>query len=92
MQEVLQDGKLVQAPVYYASKALAGPKLHYFELEKLAYAVVMASHKLKHYFTGHPITVPTSLPLRDVLKNREAVEQLSKWAPELAPYHLNFKA
>jgi hypothetical protein len=40
----------VQALVYYASEALVGQKIRYSELKKLAYTVVMASQKLKHYF------------------------------------------
>jgi hypothetical protein len=38
------------------SEALTGAKLRYTELEKLSYAVVMASRKLKHYFTSHPVS------------------------------------
>ncbi|CAN6343250.1 unnamed protein product [Urochloa humidicola] len=52
----------------------------------------MASRKLKHYFTAHPITVPTSHPIRDVFENREAIGRISKWAAEIAPYALAFTA
>lgn len=40
-----------QTPVYYVSEALYSTKTHYPELEKMIYGVVMASRKLKHYFT-----------------------------------------
>ena len=46
-QEEHQKKKL---PVYYVSKTLDGAKKFYTEMEKVAYAVVMASRKLKHYF------------------------------------------
>lgn len=49
-----------QTPVYYVSEALYSTKTHYPELEKMIYGVVMASRKLKHYFTVHPVTVPTT--------------------------------
>lgn len=78
--------------MYYVSEALAGAKLRYTKLEKMAYAVIMASCKLKHYFTAHPITVPTSYPLRDVFENREAIRCISKWAAEIAPFPLSFAA
>ena len=52
----------------------------------------MASRKLKHYFTSHPIAIPTSFPLRDLFENRESVGRIAKWAAELAPYHLKFEA
>ncbi|KAF0898621.1 hypothetical protein E2562_008204 [Oryza meyeriana var. granulata] len=45
-----------QRPVYYVSEALGGPKLRYTKLEKLAYALVMASRKLRHYFLAYDIT------------------------------------
>ena len=41
------NGTRKQYPVYFASEALAGSKLHYSELEKIAYAVIMASRKLR---------------------------------------------
>ena len=43
-------GKKKQLPVYFVSEALAGSKLLYSELEKIAYAVVMSAQKLRHYF------------------------------------------
>jgi hypothetical protein len=47
-------------PVYFASEALSGSNLFYSELEKMAYAVVMAARKLRHYFEGHRIRVITN--------------------------------
>jgi hypothetical protein len=49
VQEKEEEGKLKQIPVYFTSEALSGSKLCYFELEKIAYAVVMAVRKLRHY-------------------------------------------
>ena len=92
VQEVIKEGRRVQAPIYYILEALAGPKLRYTELEKMAYAVVMASRKLKHYFTSHPITISTSFLLQDVFENKESMGRISKWAAEIAPYALKFEA
>ena len=66
------DGTRKQLPVYFASEALAGSKLHYSELEKIAYAVIMASRKLGHYFEAHRIIAISDQPLHDLLHNREA--------------------
>jgi len=41
---------VVQRPVYYVCKALSGAKLNYTKIEKIAYEVMSASRKLKHYF------------------------------------------
>jgi hypothetical protein len=43
--------------MYFASEALSGSKLFYFELEKIAYVVIMVARKLRHYFKGHKIRV-----------------------------------
>jgi hypothetical protein len=59
VQEKDEEGKLRQIPVYFASEALSGSKIFYFELEKITYAVIMAARKLRHYFEGHR-TSPTS--------------------------------
>jgi len=59
-------------PIYFVSEALSGSKLLYLEMEKMAYAVVMAARKLWHYFQSFKIKVPTSFPLRDMFENREA--------------------
>jgi hypothetical protein len=48
-----EEGKFKQILVYFASEGLSGSKLFYSELEKVAYAVVMAARKLRHYFEGY---------------------------------------
>jgi hypothetical protein len=52
-------------------------------MEKVTYAVVMASRKLKHYFQAHKIIVPSSFPLDNIFKNPEAIGCISKWATEI---------
>jgi hypothetical protein len=60
VQEKEEDGKLKQIPVYFASEALSDLKIFYFELEMIAYAVIIAARKLRHYFEGHRIRVITN--------------------------------
>jgi hypothetical protein len=46
-----QDGQArKQVPVYFVSEVLSASKKNYIELEKVLYAVLMASRKLQHYF------------------------------------------
>jgi hypothetical protein len=59
-------------------------------MEKMAYAVVMAKRKLRHYFQSHNILVPTAFPLRDMFKNKESKGRLGKWATELEELVINF--
>jgi hypothetical protein len=80
VQEKKEEGKLKQIPVFFASEALSGSKLFYSELEKIAYAVVMAARKLIHYFEGNKIRVITNQPLNDLFTNKEASTRIVKWA------------
>jgi uncharacterized membrane protein len=82
--------KAVQRPVYFVSEALSGAKLNYTEIEKIAYAVLISSRKLKHYFQGHEITVPTSQPLGDILKSKKAFDRIGKWAIELSQFKITY--
>jgi hypothetical protein len=81
-----EGGKLKQIPVYFASEALSGSKIFYSELEKIAYAVIMAARKLRHYFEGHRIRVITNQPLNDLFANREVSTRIIKWGAELSEY------
>ena len=90
VQEKQVDGQKKQLPVYFVSKALTPTKSNYSEIEKIAYVVVMASRKLRHYFQAHKIMVPSSQPLNDVLRNREASGRIGKWAAELNEFVLDF--
>ena len=78
-------------PVYFVSEALLGSKLFYSELETIAYVVIMASRKLRHYFEGHRIIVVTSQPIHDLFHNREASARIGKWAMELSEFYLDFE-
>ena len=80
----------VQRPIYYVSEALSGAKLNYTEIEMITYAVLSASRKLKHYFQSHEIKVPTSQPLGDILRNKEASGSIGKWAAELSQFDITY--
>ena len=90
VEERMIEGKLKQIPIYFVSEALNGSKLLYSEMEKMAYAVVMALRKLRYYFQSHKIKVPTSFPLRDMFENREASSRIGKWATKLAEHTIDF--
>ena len=52
-----EDGS--QRLVYFISRAFRGAEVRYPQMEKLAFALVMASRKLKLYFQSHAIIVLT---------------------------------
>ena len=80
----------VQRPVYFVSEVLIDTKSWYPQTQKLLYAVIMAAKKLQHYFTEHEVSVVTSFPLGEVVRNRDAVGRNSKWAVELMGYDIKF--
>jgi ribonuclease HI len=86
----LKDKVKKQVPVYFVSKVLSLSKKNYTELEKVLYAVLMASRKLRHYFQAYHIIVPSSQPLKDIMKNREATGRVGKWAAELNEFVIDY--
>lgn len=90
VQGRLKDDKVQQHPVYLISEVLIFSKCNMKEMEKIAYLVLMASRKLRHYFEAHIIRVPTDRGLNDLFRNPEASARIGKWAIELSSYHIVF--
>jgi hypothetical protein len=56
----------------------------------MLYVVLMASRKLRHYFESYHIIVPSSQPLKDIIRNREDTGRVGKWATELNEITIDF--
>jgi hypothetical protein len=68
-----QEGQIrKQVLVYFVYEVLSASKKNYIEIEKVLYALLMASRKLRHYFQAYRIIVPSSQPLKAIMRNREA--------------------
>ena len=80
---LIKEEEDVQRLVYYTSQAFQGAKTNYPRLEKIAFALVVASSKLRHYFQAHPIIVMTDQPIRKMMNKIDAAGRLVQWAIEL---------
>ena len=69
---MVKEEEKIQWPVYYVSKRHLDAETKYPELEKLAFALMVVSKKLRPYFYIDLIKVLTNYPLCQVLQNPEA--------------------
>jgi ribonuclease HI len=91
VQEQAREGTTRWCPVYYISEVLTTSKCNMTELDKIAYAFVMASRKLRHYFEAFKVRVTLDRGLGELFRNPEASVRIAKWAVELSGYHITFE-
>jgi hypothetical protein len=90
VQEKQDEQTKTQVPIYFVSEVLSPSKTNNTVLEKVLYAVLMASRKLPHYFQSYHIIVPSSQPLKDIIRNREATGRVGKCVVELNKFTIDF--
>ena len=73
---LIREEQKIQKPVYYTSKALRGAEERYPPIEKLVFALITTSRKLRHYFQAHVINVMTDHPLKKAINKLEAAGRL----------------
>lgn len=72
-----------QSPIYYISKRLLEAETHYTNMEKLVYALIIVSRKLRPYFQAHKVEVRMEYPLRQILQKPKMSGRMLKWVVEL---------
>ena len=60
-------------------------------MEKLAFALITTSRKLRHYFQAHVIIVMIDHPLKKAMNKLEAAGRLIQWAIELSEFDIRYQ-
>ena len=88
---LIREEEKVQKPMYYTSRALRGAEGRYPLIEKLAFALITAFKKLRHYFQAHVINVMTNHPLKKAMNKLEVARRLIQWAVELSEFGVRYQ-
>ena len=88
---LIREEGMVQKPIYYTSKALRGVEGRYPLIEKLAFTLIIASRKLRHYFQTYVINVMMVHPLKKAMNRLEAAGRLIQWAVELREFDIRYQ-
>ena len=86
---ILEEAKK-QLPVYYVNQAFQGAESNYPRIGKIAFALIVASHKLRQYFQANPILVMTDQLIRKSMNRPEAVGRMIQWAIELSQFDIEY--
>ena len=79
-----------QLLIYYVGQAFQGVEFGYSKIEKIAFALIVASRKLRQYFQASPILVMTDRPIRKSMNKPEAVGRMVQWAIELSQFDIEY--
>jgi hypothetical protein len=88
---LIREEERVQKPVYYTSRALRGAKERYSNMEKLAFALIIASRKLRPYFQALSIIVLIDYPLRKAMNKPDAAGRLIQWSIEISEFDIDYR-
>ena len=69
---LIREENKIQRLVYYISQAFQGAKARYPWIEKITFALIVASRKLRPYFQANPIVVITDQPIKKAMNKPEA--------------------
>ena len=87
---VKEDEGKMQRPLYYISKVLHGAEVRYLNLEKMIYALVISTQRLRPYFQAHSVSILSDQPLRAALQRPDTSGRIAKWVVKLFEYDISY--
>ena len=69
---LIKEENRLQLPIYYVSQAFQGAEARYPRIEKINFALIVASRKLRPYFQANPIIVMTDQLIKKAMNKPEA--------------------
>ena len=75
-----EDG--MQLPIYYVSQAFQGAEAKYPQIDKIAFALIVASWKLRPYFQANPILMMMDQPIKKSMNRSKDARRMIQWAIE----------
>ena len=88
---LIQEDARIQRLVYYISQAFQEAEAKYPRIEKITFALIVASQKLHPYFQANPILVMTDQPIRKVMSKPDAAGRMVQWVVELSQFDIEYK-
>ena len=81
---IMEEGR-VQKPMYWGAEGL------YPLIEKLGFALITASKKLRYYFQAHVINVMTDHPFKKAMTKLEVTGRLIQWVVKLSEFDVRYQ-
>ena len=87
---LIREENKIQFPMYYIRQAFQGAEARYPMIEKITFALIMDSRKLRPYFQANPIIVMTDQPIKKAMNKPEAIGRMVQWAIELSKFDIRY--
>ena len=88
---LIREENKIQCPVYYISQAFQGAKARYPQIEKVKFALIMASRKFRPYFQANPIVVMMDQPIKKAINKPKATGRIVQWAIKLSQFNIEYR-
>ena len=88
---LIREESRIQRPAYYVSQAFQGAEAKYPSIEKITFALIVASWKLRLYFQASPILVTTNQPIKKATNKPDATGRMVQWAVELSQFNVEYR-